>query len=68
LNPDGPLYVLLQDTLRGRALQRVPYFDREQVVRFLEKTSDLDVGGKIAAEFPLMMILSACLIAERFRL
>jgi len=68
LNPGEPLYVLLQDTLRGRALQRVPYFDREEVIRFLDRTSDLDVGGKIAAEFPLMMILSACLIAERFRL
>jgi asparagine synthase (glutamine-hydrolysing) len=68
LKPDEPLHALLQDTLRGRALDRVPYLRRTEVAGFLDRAAGLDLAGRIAAEFPLMMMLSACLLAERFGL
>ena len=68
LKPEEPLHALLQDTLRGKALDRVPFLRREGVAKMLDRTAELDTSGKIAAEVPLMMMLSACLLAERFRL
>ena len=68
LKPEEPLHALLQDTLRGSTLDRVPYLNRKGVTEYLDRAATLDTGGKIAAEFPLMMMLSACLLAGRFGL
>ena len=68
LKPEEPLHALLQDTLRGRALDRVPYLRREGVIDFLDQAAGLELTAKIAAEFPLMLMLSSCLLAERFGL
>jgi asparagine synthase (glutamine-hydrolysing) len=68
LKPEEPLHALLQDTLRGSGLDRVPYLRREGVIDYLDRAATRDDAGKIAAEFPLMMMLSACLLAERFGL
>lgn len=68
LKAHEPLYVLLQDTLRGAAVTRVPFLSPKGVSRLLDDAEHLNESGKISAEFGLMMILSACLIAERFKL
>jgi asparagine synthase (glutamine-hydrolysing) len=68
LQPNGPLNRLLQDTLRGKALDRVPFFDRKGTIAILDGLDDADVPTRIALETPLMMMLTASLLAERFRL
>jgi asparagine synthase (glutamine-hydrolysing) len=68
LKPEEPLHELMQDTLRGASLARVPVLRREGVVELLDRVPSLDDGGKIALEVPLMQILTACLVADRFRL
>jgi asparagine synthase (glutamine-hydrolysing) len=68
LKPEEPLHALLQDTVRGSALARVPYFDRAGTIRLLDEASQMDDAGKIAMESSLMMILSSCILADRFHL
>ncbi len=68
LKPEEPLHALLQDTLRGKAMDRVPFLNREGVIKLLDKTPEMDTNSKISAEVPLMLMLSACMLAERFRL
>jgi hypothetical protein len=58
----------MQDTLRGPKLARVPGFRRDGVIGMLDSVPKLDDGGKIALEIPLMQILTATLLAERFGL
>jgi asparagine synthase (glutamine-hydrolysing) len=68
LKPGEPLHELMQDTLRGSAVDRVPFFRRDGIAELLDKSSGLDDAGKTALEFPVMQMLTACLLAERFRL
>ena len=58
----------MQDTLRGPELACVPGFRREGVIEMLDGVPKLDDAGKIALEIPLMQILTATLLAERFGL
>jgi asparagine synthase (glutamine-hydrolysing) len=68
LKAEEPLHELMQDTLRGPKLARVPGFRRDGVIGMLDGVSKLDDAGKIAMEIPLMQILTACLVADRFGL
>jgi asparagine synthase (glutamine-hydrolysing) len=68
MKPGEPLHELMQDTLRGPAVDRVPFFRREGIAELLDKASTLDDAGKTALEFPVMQMLTACLLAEKFRL
>jgi asparagine synthase (glutamine-hydrolysing) len=66
LAPDGRLYQLLQDTLRGPALESLPFFDRSKVVALLDEMPAMDEGRRTAYDMPLMFLLSACVMQERF--
>jgi asparagine synthase (glutamine-hydrolysing) len=68
LNPHDRLHGMVQDALRGSALQRVPYFDQAQVVRLLDRLPSLQPGEQVAADQILMLLLSACVLGERFAL
>ena len=68
LKAEEPLHELMQDTLRGPKLARVPGFRRDGVIGMLDSVPKLDDAGKIALEIPLMQILTATLLAERFGL
>jgi asparagine synthase (glutamine-hydrolysing) len=68
LKAEEPLHELMQDTLRGSKLGRVPGFRRDGVIGMLDDVPKLDDAGKIAMEVPLMQILTATLLAERFGL
>ncbi len=68
LKPDEPLHELMQDTLRSAKLARVPFFKRQGVVEMLDSVPSLDDAEKIAMEVPLMQVLTACILAERFKL
>lgn len=65
LAPDGRLYQLIQDTLRGPILESLPFFDRSRVAALLDQLPAMDDGRRTAYDMPLMVLLSACAIHER---
>lgn len=64
----GALNELMQSTLRGRALERVPFFDRRRVAELLDSLPERSPAARVALDPVLMQILSACILAERFGL
>ena len=68
LNPDDRLHEMVQDSLRGSALRRVPFFDQERVVKLLDRLPDLQPGEQVALDQVLMMLLSACELGTQFAL
>jgi asparagine synthase (glutamine-hydrolysing) len=68
LKPEEPLHMLLQDTLRSKAMDRVPYFRREGAIQMLDNTMNADDAEKSGMEYPFMVMLTACLLGERFAL
>ena len=68
LNPQGRLNAFVQDTLRGPALAAMPFFDRKKVVGLLDRIDDMDDGGRVSNDQTLMLIASACVLQDRFKL
>ncbi|MFL6448467.1 MAG: asparagine synthase (glutamine-hydrolyzing) [Bryobacteraceae bacterium] len=68
LNPDEPLHQMMQDTLRGPALDKIPFVRRNAVLKLLDCIPTLDDGAKTGLEVPLVGLFSACVLAERFHL
>lgn len=66
--PDGRLYGMMQDTLRGSALHRIPLIDRKKVVNFLDNLPLLDASARAAWDVPLMALFSAAVLSDRFQL
>ncbi len=64
--PDGPLHELMQDTLRGPALDAIPFFDRRAIVSVLDALPHMDDARRTAVDAPLMVLVSTCLLHERF--
>jgi asparagine synthase (glutamine-hydrolysing) len=64
------LYEMAQDVLRGPALSSVPFFDRKGVLALLDSLVDEQRGAKVGALWgaPLVTVLSACVLQDRFRL
>lgn len=67
LNPQGRLSVLMQDTLRGPHLAALPFFNQKKVVSILDNLHTMDEGAGVANDQVLMILLSACVLQERFR-
>lgn len=68
LNPGQRLHTLMQDTLRGPALQALPFFDRPRVLELLDRLPRMDEGARVVHDQLLMTLLSACVLQERFGL
>jgi asparagine synthase (glutamine-hydrolysing) len=67
-NPDGPLYEMMQDTLRGAALRDLPFYDVAKVVQVLDVLPQLDEATRTALDRLLLTVLSLCLMQKRFGL
>jgi asparagine synthase (glutamine-hydrolysing) len=67
-SPEERLYELLQDTLRGPVLASLPFYDQHKVVALLDRLPHLDAAARTAVDPALMMLLSACVLHERYRL
>jgi len=67
LNPQGRLSALMQDTLRGPILASLPFFSQKKVVGILDNLHTMDEGSGVANDQVLMILLSACVLQERFR-
>jgi asparagine synthase (glutamine-hydrolysing) len=68
LNPQQRLSSLMQDTLRGNVLACIPYFDRKKVIDLLDRVDTMDQGSRVAFDQVLMLLVSACVLQERFNL
>jgi asparagine synthase (glutamine-hydrolysing) len=68
LAPDERLHQLLQDTLRGPVLASLPFYDRTKVVDLLDRLPAMDVAARTAVDPALMVLLSACVLHDRFGL
>lgn len=68
LNPQGRFSVLLQDVLRGPVLASMPFFDRKKVNGLLDNLHKQDEGLCVANDHVLLILLSACVLHERFGL
>jgi asparagine synthase (glutamine-hydrolysing) len=66
---DSALREMAQDVLRGPALADVPFFDRKRVLALLDSLLDEERGPSAGALWgaPLVTILSASVIQDRFR-
>jgi asparagine synthase (glutamine-hydrolysing) len=68
LNPKGKLNALVQDTLRGPTLASLPFFNRRNVVDLLDRLDTMDEGSRVANDQILMILVSACVLQDRFGL
>jgi asparagine synthase (glutamine-hydrolysing) len=68
LNPKGKLSMFVQDTLRGPVLSSIPYFDQKKVVGLLDGLHAMDEGSQVANDQVLMLLVSTCVLHERFGL
>jgi asparagine synthase (glutamine-hydrolysing) len=68
LAPDERLHQLLQDTLRGPVLASLPFYDRTKVVDLLDRLPAMDAAARTAVDPALMVLLSACVLHDRFGL
>jgi asparagine synthase (glutamine-hydrolysing) len=68
LNPQGKLHAMVQDTLRGTTLASLPFFDQRKVIDLLDRLETMDEGARVANDQILMILVSACILQERFAL
>jgi len=68
LNPEQKLSTLVQDTLRGPVLASIPYFNQKKVIGLLDSLNAMDESARVANDQVLMLLVSACVLQERFHL
>ncbi|HUX43626.1 MAG TPA: asparagine synthase (glutamine-hydrolyzing) [Terracidiphilus sp.] len=68
LTPDETFHDFVQDTLRGPDMAAVPFFDQKAVVDLLDRLPGMDMGARIANDQVLMVLVSYCVLQERFGL
>jgi asparagine synthase (glutamine-hydrolysing) len=68
LNPDDTFHNYVQDTLRGKVLASLPFFDQKRVVELLDRLPEMDEGARTANDQVLMILLSICVLHDRFGL
>jgi len=68
LNPDDTFNTYVQDMLRGKALASLPFFDQKRVIELLDGMPGMDEGARTANDQVLMLLVSMCVLQERFGL
>lgn len=68
LNPKEKLHTLVQDRLRSSTLASIPFFDQKKVIALLDGLKRMDEGARVAYDQVLMILTSACVLQERFKL
>jgi asparagine synthase (glutamine-hydrolysing) len=67
LNPNGRFSMLMQDLVRGATLRSMPFFNQQKVVEMLDASLKTDQTIQVTNEQVLMMVLSACVLQDHFR-
>jgi asparagine synthase (glutamine-hydrolysing) len=68
LNPDETFSTYVQDMLRGPVMKSLPFFDQKRVIGLLDSLPAMDVGARTANDQVLMLLVSMCVLQERFGL
>jgi asparagine synthase (glutamine-hydrolysing) len=68
LNPDDTFNTYVQDMLRGPVLKSLPFFDQKSVVALLDELPGMDAGSRTANDQILMLLVSMCVLQERYAL
>jgi asparagine synthase (glutamine-hydrolysing) len=68
LNPAKRLSSLVQDTLRGSTLAAMPFFNQKKVIDLLDRVQEMDEGSRVANDQILMLLVSACILQQRFQM
>ena len=63
-----PLWRMMQDVVRSRALEALPFFDAVRVRRLFDRLHTADAAERIALDPVVCVVVSACLLQERFGL
>jgi len=66
--PSERFHQLLQDTLRGPALARLPFYAPKKVAALLDRLPTMSDSDRVAWDPVLMTTLSACVLQQRFGL
>lgn len=64
----GRFTQLLQDTLRGPALEALPFFDQRAIIELLDKLPSLEESKRSGVSFILTTVASACVLQQRYGL
>jgi len=68
LCPEQKLSTFVQDTLRGPVFSSIPYFDQKKVLGLLDALPTMEEGSRVAYDQVLMLLVSTCVLHERFGL
>lgn len=68
LNPKGRLSMLMQDMLRGPVLASMPFFNQRKIINLLDNLHSMDEGVGVANDQVLMILMSASVLQDRFRI
>lgn len=67
-NPLGKFNIFMQDVLRSSVVASMPFFDRQKVVALLDDLQKADKLSNDANEQVLTLVLSACVLQDRYHL
>ena len=68
LNPDDMFHDYVQEILRGKTFASLPFFSQKRVVELLDRMPSMDVGARTANDQILMILVSMCVLHEKFGL
>ena len=68
LNPEDTFEAFVQDTLRGPIMASIPYINQKEVVNLLDRLPSMDDGARTANDPVLMILISMCVLHDRFHL
>ncbi len=68
LNLDGRLSQMMHDLLHSQVLDDMPFYDPSVVRYLLGRLPEMDERKRSGASYVLMMVMSACVLHDRFRL
>jgi asparagine synthase (glutamine-hydrolysing) len=65
---EQPLFALIQDTLRSESAASLPFVDRDQVIKVLDRLPSMDIAERVSLDPVLMLLLSLSFLQQRFSL
>ena len=68
LQDGSPMLGLVQDRLRSTSMAEVPFFKHNAVVKFLDSLPSLQPSERVALDPMVLLLLSFCILQERFKL
>lgn len=68
LDAREPFHDLLQSTLRGSAMDAVPFYDKKKIIQILDRLPQMDRNEWLTWDPILMIILSTCVMQEQFKM